>query len=149
MLYNKTTGSKVLITEFNAGVCTLNSEIQVSQNDEIYIIPNANEIEIEIINLQDSFNVPTHYIKNVEDCKAFLQLNFAQYSQNQNGSQQQDERNISVINPQVIIKYRLITEDGVSLYGDIEPCIYRDMIDYSEKIYTKEGIKIEVSALKI
>lgn len=149
MLYNKTTGSKVLITEFNAGVCTLNSEIQVSQNDEIYIIPNANEIEIEIINLQDSFNVPTHYIKNVEDCKAFLQLNFAQYSQNQNNSQQQDERGISVINPQVIIKYRLITEDGVSLYGDIEPCIYKNMIDYSEKIYTKEGIEIEVSALKI
>ena len=149
MLYNKTTGSKVLITEFSAGVCTLNSEIQVSQNDEIYIIPNANEIEIEIINLQDSFNVPTHYIKNVEDCKAFLQLNFAQHSQNQKGSQQQDERGISVINPQVIIKYRLITEDGVSLYGDIEPCIYRDMIDYSEKIYTKEGIEIEVSALKI
>ena len=78
-----------------------------------------------------------------------MQLNFSQYSQNQNGSQQQDERSISVINPQVIIKYRLITEDGVSLYGDIEPCIYKDMIDYSEKIYTKEGIEIEVSALKI
>ena len=49
-----------------------------------------------------------------------MQLNFTQYSQNQNGSKQQDERSISVINPQVIIKYRLITEDGVSLYGDIE-----------------------------
>ena len=149
ILYNKTNGSKTLITDYNSGVCTLNSEIQVSQNDEFYIIPNANEIEIEVINLEDEFNVPTHYTKSVEDCKAFIQLNVMQYSQNQNEeSQQQDKSSVSIVNPVVIIKYRLISDDGVSLYKDIEPCTYTDMIDNNKKVYTNEGIKIEVTALK-
>lgn len=142
VLYNKTNGSKSLIIEYNSGVCTLNSEIQFSQNDELYIIPNAEEIEIEILNLNDEFNVPTHYTQKIEDCKAFVKLNVVQHFT--------DEVDISdVVNPEVIIKYRLITEDGISLYNDIEPCTYTNVIDNTENIYTNEGIIVNITSLNL
>lgn len=133
ILYNKSNGKKVLILNSVAGVCTLSESISIDGNSELYILPNANEIEFEIKNnSQGGINsdIPIHIISKIEDCKCICKLS-SELGQN---------------NPIIEIRYRLIGINNSSNYLEIENCNYMDYIDEISKIYIQGGITVNINS---
>lgn len=134
LLYNRTNNTKSIIQNFVSGVCTLNSEITISQGDELYIIPNADEIEFEVnsVNLS-GLNFPIHVRVKVDDFRVEIPV----------------ESNFAYNNPVLVIKYRLISNNVNTLYQSIESCSYFDEIDGNTKVYTSDGILVKAQNITL
>ena len=135
LLYNKTNNTRAIISNFTSRICTLiDSNIQITQNDELYIIPNANEIEIEIINTVNSetnYEYPIHFRAKVDDCYLRVLLT--------------SEIGVNFVNPKVLINYRLINNNVNTLYYEMDSCNYFDGIDSQNKLYTNGGIIVKTN----
>lgn len=138
-LFNKTNNTKALIADFTSGICTLiDSNIQIGQSDELYIIPNADEIEFELVlntNSDNNYKKPLHFRSKIDDCYSRIRL-----VSNMDGS---------FVDPEVKINYRLINNNTNTLYSEIDACNYLDGIENTSKLYTVGGILIKVNALTL
>ena len=139
ILINKTNNTKALISDFSSGTCTLlDSSLQLTQNDELYIIPNADEIEFMVTNnseCEENYEYPKYFKVRVDNfyCRLFLISNL--------------DDNTQFTNPEITINYRLIKDNVSTLFTEISSCNYYDGINSENRLYSSDGIIIDVYSL--